>query len=130
MMIFNHFDICKFCSKMHHNSRYNFHSIPILESSFGAELIFHHAINREQGGTYTCTAHNALGNAKANATLNVLYPPVCRVRKETVIRDGLRLKCDVVSAFPATDITFTWYHNNRILNENSQSLYISKDRYR
>ena len=116
--------------KLHHNARSDFHSILILESSFGAELIFHHAINREQGGTYTCTAHNALGNAKANATLNVLYPPVCRVRKETVIRDGLRLKCDVVSAFPATDITFTWYHNNRILNENSQSLYISKDRYR
>ena len=127
-MIFYHVPIFQF--KCIIDAGYDFHSIPILESSFGAELIFHHAINREQGGTYTCTAHNALGNAKANATLNVLYPPICRVRKETVIRDGLRLKCDVVSAFPATDITFTWYHNNRILSETSQSLYISKDRNR
>ena len=98
-----------------------------IESSFGAELIFRQNINREQSGTYTCTAHNALGNAKANATLNVFYPPVCRVRKETAIRDGLKLRCDVVSAFPLSDIRFTWYHNNRILRrENGRTLYISK----
>ena len=102
----------------------------ILESSFGADLVFHHTVTREQRGTYTCTAHNALGTAKANATLNVFYPPVCRVRKETGIRDGLKLRCDVISGFPTTDISFTWYHNNRILSsESGSSLYISKDLY-
>ena len=99
-----------------------------LESSFGADLVFHQTITREQSGTYTCTAHNALGNAKANVTLNVFYPPVCRVRKETALGDGLKLRCDVVSALPTSDIRFTWYHNKRILlDSNGPSLYISKD---
>ena len=93
--------------------------------------MFHHAVNRGQSGTYTCTAHNALGNAKANATLNVHYPPVCRVRKEATINGGLKLRCDVISAFPNTDITFTWYHNSGMLSSvNGPSLYISKDNYR
>ena len=88
-------------------------------------------MNRGQSGIYTCTAHNALGNAKANATLNVLYPPMCRVRKEATLHGGLRLRCDVVSAFPNKDITFTWYHNTRMLSSvNGPSLHISKDEYR
>ena len=67
----------------------------------------------------------------ANATLNVFYPPMCRVRKETAIRDELKLRCDVVSAFPNKDITFTWYHNTRMLSSvNGPSLHISKDEYR
>ena len=102
--------------------KYNF-----AESS-GAELVFHHAIKRDQSGTYTCRAHNALGYAKANATLTVHYPPTCRLKKELAEHGGLKLRCDVKSASPNYDITYIWYHNNRILTSNNGPiLYITKE---
>ena len=97
----------------------------------GNKLAFNAAIRRSDGGTYTCTAFNKLGNIKAEGEqslehvvlniychrvavkMNVLFKPECQIKKH-VNDKVLFLKC-VVEANPA-NVTYYWYHNDNIMS--------------
>jgi len=77
------------------------------------ELEFPSAIRRTDGGTYTCTAYNNLGNIKAESQMQVVYKPDCTITKE--VKDNvLYLKCEV-DAFPP-NVTYYWYHNEDLIS--------------
>jgi len=79
----------------------------------GPQLEFKSAIRRTDGGTYTCTAFNDMGNVKAETNLNVVYKPDCFIKKEVRER-VLYLKCEV-EAFPP-NVTYYWYHNEDLIS--------------
>ena len=85
-----------------------------------------------QSGVYTCTARNALGSTSASTEVNILFRPVCRLRKEikdsrdvkaTSQKSGDQqqqltvLRCDIVEANPAGNVTFFWHHNGHRLKQ-------------
>ena len=90
-------------------------------------------VQRAQGGRYTCTAFNELGNIKAEgerglsqlwylnylktfsfaAHLNVLFKPECTINKK-VQDQVLYLSCQV-EAFPP-NVTYFWYHNEKLIS--------------
>ena len=96
-------------------------------------------MRRTDGGTYTCTAFNELGNIKGEskyeshqrveashglflAKLNVVYKPECVITKE-VREQVLYLSC-LVKAFPP-NVTYYWYQGEHLISCKSTSLIFS-----
>ena len=96
----------------------------------GAARGFVGSVQRAEGGRYTCTAFNELGNIKAEggltfyliydiylssfaAHLNVLFKPECTINKK-VQDQVLYLSCQV-EAFPP-NVTYFWYHNEKLIS--------------
>ena len=95
-------------------------------------------MRRTDGGTYTCTAFNELGNIKGesksdtredlevwshglfSANLNVVYKPECSIRKE-VREQVLYLSC-LVKAFPP-NVTYYWYQGEHLISCKSLLTY-------
>lgn len=91
-------------------------------------------MRRTDGGTYTCTAFNELGNIKGEskelsqsveelvassqplvfpANLNVVFKPECSIRKE--VRDQVLYLSCLVKAFPP-NVTYFWYQGEHLIS--------------
>ena len=65
-----------------------------------------------QAGTYTCYAYNDLGKAASSVEIVVTHVPTTRLRKDTSENGQLiTLRC-IVTAVPAANITYFWYHDS------------------
>ncbi|KAG1671037.1 Down syndrome cell adhesion molecule-like protein Dscam2 [Nymphon striatum] len=77
-------------------------------------------IRTEEGGQYTCSAQNSVGNISHSSNINVYgLPKVHKMKNFTVVADGkISLRC-FVSGFPIKDIQWERARKNRYLPRNS-----------
>ncbi|XP_063383195.1 hemicentin-2-like [Cydia fagiglandana] len=94
---------------------------------FSTKSLVLQGVTRRDGGLYTCSAANQIGEATSQAVyLRVQYTPVCAQLSPLLIGarldEPLRVRC-TVSADPA-DVTFSWQFNN-----SGESFQVSPARY-
>uniref|UniRef100_H3ACN0 Ig-like domain-containing protein n=1 Tax=Latimeria chalumnae TaxID=7897 RepID=H3ACN0_LATCH len=90
-------------------------------NSIGGEKTLQFYTLRAHTGSYTCKAHNAVGNRTSDGFyLNVLYPPedvtVSITPSSSSIKEGdaVTLTCNTRASNPAVS-KYTWYRNNTVL---------------
>ncbi|XP_073959446.1 neural cell adhesion molecule 1-like isoform X2 [Choristoneura fumiferana] len=94
---------------------------------FSTKSLVLQGVTRRDGGLYTCSAANQIGESTSQAVyLRVQYTPVCAQPSPLLIGarldEPLRVRC-TVSADPA-DVTFSWQFNN-----SGESFQVSPARY-